>query len=261
MVNTFVAESLEVALPGVFTIENIAISGTHSHNAPGMFQAYLIYQSSGLGFVHETFDAWVKGITTAVVEAYRNLKPTETTVQKGMLFGTNINRSPTSYILNPADEQKQYELEGDTDKKFLQLEMKDADTKKTSAVLNWFAVHGTSSNKTNTLVSGDNRGLASYYLERDFNGVNVAPGHGKIVTAFASTNLGDVSPNTAGPLCRGGPAEGQQCDALTSTCDGTNTYCYAFGPGVDGDMYQSTQLIADKQYKYSKKLMVSSYNY
>ena len=60
--------------------------------------------------------------------------------------------------------------------------------------LNWFAVHGTSLNNTNRLLSGDNRGYASYLLEQHFNGPTqvVPPGHGAFVAAFASTNLGVV---------------------------------------------------------------------
>ena len=36
------------------------------------------------------------------------------------------------------------------------------------------------------------------------------------VAAFAATNLGDVSPNTAGPLCRD---TGLPCDGETSSCN------------------------------------------
>ena len=78
--------------------------------------------------------------------------------------------------------------------------------------INWFAVHGTSMNNTNTFISGDNKGAsfiqaaeicysdvgyASYLLERDIN-KGAEPGKGPFVAAFGSTNLGDVSPNTQG---------------------------------------------------------------
>ena len=33
------------------------------------------------------------------------------------------------------------------------------------------------------------------------NGNKTLPGKGSFVAAFASTNLGDVSPNTKGPTC------------------------------------------------------------
>lgn len=33
----------------------------------------------------------------------------------------------------------------------------------------WFAVHCTSMNFTNTLISGDNKGYAAYLMEKDMN--------------------------------------------------------------------------------------------
>jgi neutral ceramidase len=60
-------------------------------------------------------------------------------------------------------------------------------------MLNWFAVHGTSMNFHNKLISGDNKGYAAYAVER---------AHGtryrsrpQFVAAFAQTNAGDVTPN------------------------------------------------------------------
>jgi neutral ceramidase len=38
-------------------------------------------------------------------------------------------------------------------------------------------------------------------MEKHFNGNHTLPGKGDFVAAFASTNLGDVSPNTGGPRC------------------------------------------------------------
>ena len=38
-------------------------------------------------------------------------------------------------------------------------------------------------------------------MERQHNGNDTLPGEGDFVAAFASSNLGDVSPNTAGAAC------------------------------------------------------------
>ena len=38
-----------------------------------------------------------------------------------------------------------------------------------SSLCSWFAVHCTSMNNTNTLISGDNKGYASYLMEMDMN--------------------------------------------------------------------------------------------
>jgi hypothetical protein len=50
--------------------------------------------------------------------------------------------------------------------------------------INWFAVHGTSMNNTNLLISGDNKGYASYIFEKRINGLNSKPGVGPFVAAF-----------------------------------------------------------------------------
>ena len=66
----------------------------------------------------------------------------------------------------------------------------------------------------------------------------------------AASALGDISPNTKGAFCRGGPRAGLPCDFRTSTCPndhGTNKsqLCTSVGPGVD--MFDSVKIIATKQ--------------
>ena len=38
-----------------------------------------------------------------------------------------------------------------------------------SFLFSWFAVHGTSMNPSNTLISGDNKGYASYLFEKNMD--------------------------------------------------------------------------------------------
>jgi neutral ceramidase len=161
---------------------------------------------------------------------------------------SNINRSPSSYRLNPQSERDKYADQGDTDKTMLLLKFM-SDKKKPLGALNWFAVHGTSLNSTNLLISGDNKGYASYLMEKHFNGNDTLPGKGDFVAAFASTNLGDVSPNTGGPRCID---TGLPCDFNTSTCDGKTEKCIAFGPGQD--MFESAEIIGRNQYEHGTKM-------
>lgn len=235
----------------VFTSDNISISGTHTHSGPAGFLQYVLYQMTSLGFVKETFDAWVNGISESIVMAHNSMEPATIKIAQGLLYDANINRSPTSYLLNPQEEIDQYP-EGDTDKNMLLIKFVSEKTKKTFGVFNWFAVHATSMNNTNTLISGDNKGYAAYALEKDINGPGSTPGMGPFVSAFASSNLGDVSPNTNGAKCID---TGLDCDGTESTCNGRCEKCIAFGPGTNGDMVESTQIIGDKQYKFAKKLM------
>ena len=88
-------------------------------------------------------------------------------------------------------------------------------------------------NNTNHLISGDNKGLASLMLENSINkerkdNEDTPVGKGTFVAAFASTNLGDVSPNTNGPHCLD---TGLSCELEHSTCNNRTQNCVASGPG------------------------------
>lgn len=218
-------------------------------SAPGGFIQYVLYQLTGTGFVEETMHALVEGTSQAIVCAYRNIQPGHLRVSEGMLWEANINRSPTSYLLNPVEEREAFREHGDTDKTMLQVLIENEQGQHLG-LLNWFAVHGTSMNGTNQLISGDNKGYASYLMEKHYNGNATLPGQGSFVAAFASTNLGDVSPNTAGPKCLD---SGLPCDMLTSTCNGHMPLCVAFGPGRD--MFESTEIIGRKQFEKSLELL------
>jgi len=153
------------------------------------------------------------------------------------VLNVNINRSPSSYLRNPAEERAQYEH--DTDKTLTQLRFVDLENNLLGA-FNWYAVHATSMNNTNQLVTSDNVGYAALLLEKEYN-PNKMPGKGKFVGAFCSSNLGDVSPNIMGPKCS---ISGNECDLLTSRCPSGEGDCFASGPGKD--MFESTQILGQR---------------
>ena len=247
LVTSRVLDRLSEILPNeICTIENLSISGTHTHSGPAGFLQYVLYQFTSLGFVSETIDTFVEGISQSISRAYSNIKPTTILYNNGLLFDANINRSPTSYLNNPKVERDRYQFEGDTDKNMLLLKFISKEENKDRGMLNWYAVHGTSMNNTNLLVSGDNKGYASYLAEKHFNGESTLPGSGNFVAAFASTNLGDVSPNTAGAKCID---TGLPCEPLTSTCNGDSLKCIGSGPG--SNMFESTEIIGRKQFNHA----------
>lgn len=116
-------------------------------------------------------------------------------------------------------------------------------------IINWFAVHPTSMNNTNKLVTSDNVGFASILLEQELN-PDDRIGQGKIVAAFASANLGDSSPNTAGPKCEN---SGNPCDVLTSSCPEAEGACIASGPGRD--QFESCKIIGTRLFDGAKALL------
>lgn len=50
----------------LYTIDNIIISGTHTHGTPGGFLMDLLYDLTSLGFVSETFNALINGIFNVI---------------------------------------------------------------------------------------------------------------------------------------------------------------------------------------------------
>lgn len=116
-------------------------------------------------------------------------------------------------------------------------------------LINWYAVHPTSMNNTNKLVSSDNVGYASLLLEKELNPGSLI-GKGKIVAAFASTNLGDSSPNTNGPKCE---FSAMPCDLLTSSCPASEGACFASGPGKD--QFESCKIIGNKLFEGAMSLL------
>ncbi|XP_052762808.1 neutral ceramidase B-like [Mya arenaria] len=246
-----IIRQLKVNYGGKYTERNVCISGTHTHSGPAGFHQYLLFDITSMGFVRESFDALVEGIIKSIDRAESKIRPANLFVNSGELLESNINRSPSAYLFNPAEERAKYKY--DTDKEMTVLRIVDAEGKP-FGMISWFAVHCTSMNNTNRLISSDNKGLAELMFEAEMNGEHVLPGKGDFVAAFAQANEGDVSPNTQGPHCLD---TGLRCDFNKSTCNGRNEMCVAFGPGKD--MFDSTRIIATYQFQKAKELFDSAF--
>ncbi|XP_058788791.1 neutral ceramidase [Phymastichus coffea] len=231
-----VLRNLQSKYGKLYTESNVMISSTHTHSSPGGFMMDVLFDLSTYGFVKESFSALVNGITKSIDKAHNAIVPGRIFVTRGQVLDANINRSPLAYVNNPQEERDKYKY--DVDKDLVQLQFVAANGQPLG-VINWFAVHPTSMNNTNHLVSSDNVGYASMLFEKKIN-KNVMVGKGEFVAAFASTNLGDVSPNTRGPKCE---FSGKPCSAQY-TCPGQKEMCFASGPGKD--MFESTSIIAHK---------------
>ncbi|XP_077285658.1 neutral ceramidase-like isoform X2 [Arctopsyche grandis] len=234
-----VLELLKEKFGSTYNENNVILSGTHTHSGPGGYNMHMLFDITILGFAVQTFEAHATGIVKSIEIAHNSLTPAKIYYNEGIINSANINRSPSSYLLNPQSERAKYN--GDTDKKIAQIKFVSVTNGTLLGALNWFAVHATSMNNTNHLVSSDNVGYASVLLEEAVNPKGTFPGKGKIVTAFASTNLGDVSPNIMGPKCQ---HTGVDCDILSSRCVNFDDKCFASGPGRN--MYESTKIIAER---------------
>ena len=63
-------------------------------------------QITSLGFVKQTFDAYVDGIVQSVKMAHDNMKLGHLFINTGELLDANINRSPSAYLNNPEEERE-----------------------------------------------------------------------------------------------------------------------------------------------------------
>lgn len=58
-----VVAELQKRYGDLYTDENVAISGTHTHSGPGGFLTYLMYDLPSLGYMRSTVYALIDGIT------------------------------------------------------------------------------------------------------------------------------------------------------------------------------------------------------
>uniref|UniRef100_A0A4W5MJT6 Neutral ceramidase n=1 Tax=Hucho hucho TaxID=62062 RepID=A0A4W5MJT6_9TELE len=242
-----VLKELEVKYGNLYRQDNVILSGTHTHSGLGGYFQYTLFMITSKGYIKPSIKAIVNGIVKSIEIAHRNIKPGRIYMSKGELEESNLNRSPHSYLNNPAEERNKYK--SNTDKQVTLLKFTDLDGDGLG-MLSWFAVHAVSMNYTNQMVSSDNMGYASYLLEQEKN-IGFLPGEGPFVAAFASSNLGDASPNIRGPFCAN---TGLPCDYLNSSCPiGGLKMCVALGP-AGSDMFNNTKIIGENIFKRAKDL-------
>ncbi|CAN6442957.1 unnamed protein product [Victoria cruziana] len=162
LVTLKVLERLKSRYGDLYNEQNVAISGIHTHAGPGGYLQYVVYIITSLGFVRQSFDVIVDGIEKSIVQAHEGLRPGNIFVNKGELLEASINRSPSAYLNNPPEERSKYEY--DVDKDMTLLKFEDLEWGPVGS-FNWFATHGTSMSRTNSLISGDNKGAAARFME------------------------------------------------------------------------------------------------
>ena len=207
-----------------YSTRNLAVTGTHSHSGPGAWLNYLLPQITSLGFLKQSYQAIVDGALLSIQRAHESLRPGYLSFGSIEVEDANINRSPFAYLANPKGERKKYPY--DVDKTLTMLRLKNAHNGKCIGVLTWFPVHGTSMLGNNSLVSGDNKGVAAYLFEQEMQKSSHV--NGDFVAGFAQSNVGDTSPNVLGAYCEDG--SGGKCKFEDSTCHGRNEPCHGRGP-------------------------------
>ncbi|KAK4943041.1 hypothetical protein LTR66_014639, partial [Elasticomyces elasticus] len=236
----------------MYNQQNVAVTGTHSHSGPGAWLNYLLPQITSRGFNKQSYRVIVDGAVESIRLAHESLTLGSLNVGTIELLNANTNRSPFAYLANPEEERANYEH--DVDKELTMLRLRRSSDGKDIGVLTWFPVHGTSMLGNNTLVTGDNKGVAAHLFERSMRDSDSAAED--FVAGFSQANVGDTSPNILGAYCESGPQEGEQCDFETSLCDGRNEPCHGRGPhyGLGDAGTASCYEIGRRQYAGARKL-------
>ncbi len=236
---------------------NVAVTGTHSHSGPGAWLNYLLPQITSKGFDRQSYRAIVDGAILSIRRAHESLAPGHLSVGSTKVFGANINRSLYAYLANPEGERARYNIssedDGSVEKDLTLLKFQRASDGKNIGVLTWFPTHGTSVLGNNTLISGDNKGVAAYLFEKSM--VNDSTAAEGFVAGFSQANVGDTSPNVLGAWCEDGT--GNMCSFENSTCsDGRSQKCHARGPlfRANDEGTSSCFEIGKRQFEPAKRL-------
>ncbi|KAH6609706.1 neutral alkaline non-lysosomal ceramidase [Trichoderma cornu-damae] len=217
---------------GMYGHDNLAVTATHSHSGPGAWLNYLLPQITSKGFDKQSYRAIVDGCVLSIRRAHESLEPGSLTAGTAKVFGANVNRSLYAYLANPAEERARYNVsaedDGSVEKDLTLLKFRRASDGKNIGVLTWFPTHGTSMLANNTLVTGDNKGVAAHLFEKKVRGGQRETDD--FVAGFSQANMGDASPNTLGGWCDDGT--GERCDLKSSSCrsTGRTRQCHARGP-------------------------------
>lgn len=229
---------------------NVAVTGTHSHSGPGAWLNYLLPQITSKGFNKQSYQAIVDGALLSIKRAHESLQLGHLSVGTVDVEDANINRSPYAYLSNPEEERAKYNH--NVDKSLTMLMFRGAEDARSLGSLTWFPVHGTSMLGNNTLITGDNKGVAAYLLEKTVRASEGA--RDDFVAGFSQANVGDTSPNVLGAYCEDG--SGEICNFEDSTCGGRNEPCHGRGPmfRVKDQGASSCFEIGNRQFVAAKRL-------
>jgi len=240
--------------------DNVAVSATHSHSGPGAWLNYLLPQITSKGFDKQSYRAIVEGCILSIRRAHESLEPGSLSFGKTKIPNAGINRSLYAYLANPAEERARYNTsahdDGSVEMDMTALKFQRTSDGKNIGVLTWFPTHGTSMQANNTLITGDNKGVAADMFEKAVRGGEMETDD--FVAGFSQANMGDVSPNVLGAWCEDG--SGQQCSFEDSTCgNGRCNSCRAKGPGSEQDDHGASSCleIGKRQYEGALRLYES----
>lgn len=186
-----VLERLTSRYGGRYTEQNVMLTATHTHAAPGGFSHHPLYNLP-YGFEAQNYRGIVNGIVASIARADADVAPADLAVSTSRVAHGNAQRSRQAFNRNPAGDRRYFPTGTDTTSTTLQVRRGG----RLVGAINWFPVHATSMPTNNTLVSADNKGYASYDWEHEVREVDyLADRTPDFISSFAQSNAGDMSPN------------------------------------------------------------------
>lgn len=177
--------------------EEVMLTATHTHAAPGGFASDALFNVSTGGYHCGVFNAVVNAIVRAIGDAREARIPARLS-HGTAVFADSIpvawNRALKAHNRNPEvavpRHRNETHLALDRTMDGLRVEALDGTP---IGFINWFGVHATCVDNRNTRISGDNKGHASRLFEE---------AHPDVIAMHAQAKAGDVSPNQHGGRAR-----------------------------------------------------------
>lgn len=193
----FVSEALRLRVQKESGLrdDELILSATHTHSAPGAFSLYPIYAAPSDGYVESVLNTYVEGALRAIDQAQRRLREAEVRIACGefpLSTPVAFNRAVHAYNRNPEVKRKlsRFQRNLGVDREMILLRIDSIDGQPL-AVINWFSVHGTSVHRHRYKIHSDNKGVAAAEMEQRLFNQQAFEG----VVVFAQGAAGDVSPN------------------------------------------------------------------
>ena len=205
-----VIKRLDAISPGgrsIFTAETVQVVGTHTHSGPGGISQYRLYNYASGGRTNRKIrDAYVEAIAQSIFDAHQGARDGGIVLHRVEVKDCGKNRSVKAYVSNPKEERDRHGKDTDTEMVILEFQhavkIKGVDLFKRIGILSWYPIHCTDLGQANTVLHGDNKGVASLILEKETKFCPVA--------AFANSNAGDVSGNVGRSLPSTDPARARE---------------------------------------------------
>ncbi|CAN1322840.1 Neutral ceramidase 2 [Linum perenne] len=242
LVTIRVLDRLKSRYGSLYTEENVAISGTHTHAGPGEVENAGINRSPSAYLTNPPEER----------AKYASNVDKEMTLLKFVDATTGTSVGAFSWYATHGTSMSR-------DNKLISGDNKGAAAR---FFEDWYASTNTNTSSSTSVVdivkltdkAGTIKATGGRICQKSTSqGFRVRKDR-KFVGAFCQSNVGDVTPNVLGAFC---VDSGNPCDFNRSSCDGNDQLCVGRGPGYP-DETLSTKMIGERQFNKAVELFTSA---